>query len=113
MDTKHKEESDFMSVVRQSVYYVVCVETLYQSFAEAQASASDLIAAHIARSKELHERGTLLMSGAFLNEPDKPLCTMGVLVTREAAEEYIKGDPFVLNGMVRSWLIREWANMFA
>ena len=38
---------------------------------------------------------------------------MGVLTSPEAAEEYIKGDPFYLNGMVRSWYIREWANMFA
>jgi uncharacterized protein len=71
-----------------------------------------LIAAHIARSKELHANGTLLMSGAFLNNPEEPLSTMAVCATPEAAEAYIKGDPFYLNGMVRAWHIREWANMF-
>jgi uncharacterized protein YciI len=38
---------------------------------------------------------------------------MAVCATREAAETYIKGDPFVEQGMVRTWHIREWANMFA
>lgn len=72
-----------------------------------------MIAAHIARSQELHARGTLLMSGAFLDNPQEPLSTIGVLTTREAAEEYIKGDPFVQNGMISTWYIRERANIFA
>jgi uncharacterized protein YciI len=63
--------------------------------------------------KELHAQGRLLMAGAFLSNPQEPLSTMGVLTTREAAEEYMRGDPFVLNGMVSKWYIREWANMFA
>ncbi len=50
------------------------------------------------------------MAGAFLNNPDEPLTTMGVFTSREAAMEYVKGDPFVLNGMVSKWYVREWAN---
>ena len=38
---------------------------------------------------------------------------MGVLISREAAEEYIENDPFCLNGMVREWSICEWAKMLA
>ncbi|MGH3198998.1 MAG: ACT domain-containing protein [Streptosporangiaceae bacterium] len=33
---------------------------------------------------------------------------MGIFTTREAAEEFVRGDPFVLNGVVRNWTIREW-----
>jgi hypothetical protein len=33
---------------------------------------------------------------------------MAILTTREAAEEFAQGDPFVLNGVVRNWQIREW-----
>ena len=102
-----------MNIPEQRVYYVVSVVTAYESFDDARARAADMIAAHIARSKELHAQGKLLMAGAFLNNPQEPLSTMGVLTSPEAAEEYIKGDPFYLNGMVRSWHIREWANMFA
>jgi len=64
-------------------------------------------------SKKLHEQGTLVMSGAFLDNPGEALSTMGVLTSREAAEDYIKHDPFMLRGMIAKHTIREWANMFA
>jgi len=38
---------------------------------------------------------------------------MAIFRTREAAEEFVAGDPFVLNGVVRSHVIREWNDMFA
>ncbi|MEP7289993.1 MAG: YciI family protein [Chloroflexota bacterium] len=98
---------------RKGVYYVVFCITSYATFADAYAAAPDTIAAHVARSKGLHEQGTLLMAGAFLDNPHEPLSTMAVLTGHEAAENYIKGDPFVLNGTVAKWYIREWANIFA
>jgi uncharacterized protein len=33
---------------------------------------------------------------------------MSVFTTREAADEFAEGDPFVLEGVVRSWHVREW-----
>lgn len=98
---------------KQDIYYVVFFETLYESFEEALSKAPDVIAAHRARSQELHARGTLLMAGAFLKNSTEPLGTMGICTTREAAEEFARGDPFVLNGMVSKWYIREWTNIFA
>jgi uncharacterized protein YciI len=108
-----EEEDKTMTVPQQPVYYVVFVVTSYESFEDALAKAPAMVAAHIARSKELHARGTLLMAGAFLNNPQEPLSTMAIHTTREAAEEYAKGDPFVQNGLTRTWYVREWANMFA
>jgi hypothetical protein len=29
-------------------------------------------------------------------------------LAQEAAEEFASGDPFVLNGVVSKWYIREW-----
>lgn len=52
------------------------------------------------------------MAGAFLDKSDEALGTMAVLTSREAAEEYVKGDPFFLNGKMSGWYTREWANMF-
>lgn len=102
-----------MTVPQQHVYYAVFVVTSYESFDDAIARAPNDIAAHVARSRELHANGTLLMGGAFLNNPQEPLSTMAVLTSHEAAEAYMRGDPFVLKGMVSKWYIREWANMFA
>jgi hypothetical protein len=33
---------------------------------------------------------------------------MGVFTTGVAAEEFVRGDPFVLHWVVRNWAMREW-----
>ena len=37
---------------------------------------------------------------------------MAIFPSREAAEEFIAGDPFVTNGLVAKWRIVEWAAVF-
>jgi uncharacterized protein len=65
---------------------------------------------HRARLDEFHARGLLLMAGPLMEPTDRAL---GIFTTREAAEEFIRGDPFVLNGVVSSWSIREWNEVLA
>lgn len=67
--------------------------------------------AHSARGSAFHERGELLLYGPFA----EPLTqgSMAVFRTRESAEEFIAGDPFVREGVVRSWEIREWLEAFS
>ena len=62
--------------------------------------------AHAARVEEFAGRGELLMVGTF----DEPMdgAAMGVFTTREAAEQFIDGDPFVRNGVVAEWSVRPW-----
>jgi uncharacterized protein YciI len=100
-----------MEIKNQPAYCVVFCVLEYASFEEAMADDPDAIAAHVKRSRELHENGALLMAGAFLD--GEPLGTMAVTISREAAEGYVRGDPFFLNGKMREWYTREWANMFA
>lgn len=95
----------------QPIYYVALFTTKYKSMEEVKSMAPETIAAHIARSNELRKKGKLLMAGAFRNRPDEPVTTMGVFYSREDAEEYAKGDPFVLNDMISDWQIKEWANI--
>jgi len=61
---------------------------------------------HAARVQEFSGRGVLLMIGTL----DEPMNgdAMGVFTTREAAEEFVAGDPFVVNGVVAEWAIRPW-----
>lgn len=66
--------------------------------------------AHSTRGNEFHERGSLLMYGPFGNPQQEG--SMSVFTTREAAEEFAVGDPFVLNGVVRNWFVREWDEVF-
>ena len=65
--------------------------------------------AHRARLNEFHARGGLLMAGPLGNPPEGAL---GVFTDREAAEEFVRGDPFVVNGVVGKWRLVEWAEVF-
>ena len=77
----------------------------YQSSPDVLEKAPIYQEAHRARWREYLSNGTLLMIGPFSNPMEG---AMGVFKTREAAESFAKGDPFVLNGVVSNWVIREW-----
>jgi uncharacterized protein len=64
------------------------------------------IAAHRERLDAFHARGDLLMAGPLLGPVNGD--ALGVFTSQAAAEEFIAGDPFVLNKVVVSWTIRPW-----
>jgi uncharacterized protein YciI len=84
------------------VKYVV----FYESADDVASKAPAHFAAHTARYRQFVDNGTLLMIGTFAHPQDEG--SMAVFTTREAAEEFAQGDPFVLHGVVRSWYIRAW-----
>jgi uncharacterized protein len=67
-------------------------------------------AAHLRHAREAVARGELVLGGAFANPVDG-----AVLLFRGAspaiAEAFAKSDPYVLNGLVRSWRVREWTTV--
>ena len=65
--------------------------------------------AHRARLDEFHARGLVIAAGPLGNPPEG---AMGIFTTRDAAEEFVKEDPFVVNGVVGTWRIVEWAAAF-
>jgi len=62
---------------------------------------------HLALVAEAHERGELVMAGALADPPDG-----AVLVFKgddaSAAEAFAANDPYVQNGLVTSWRVRQW-----
>ena len=62
--------------------------------------------AHKARLDEFHAQGTLLMVGTF-GDPQAD-GSMAIFTTRESAEAFVAGDPFVQHGVVRAWRLLEW-----
>jgi uncharacterized protein len=66
--------------------------------------------AHRARLGEFHARGTLLMAGPFENPLEGAL---GIFTSREAAEEFIQGDPFVASGVISKYSVRGWNEVLA
>lgn len=59
---------------------------------------------HRARYTDFMARGLLLSLGPFTDRGG----SMAVFTSREAAEEFVSGDPFVLHGVVSKWSVREW-----
>jgi uncharacterized protein YciI len=78
----------------------------YESADDVLSKAPAHFPAHSERLAQFHAAGTLLMVGTF-GDPQKE-GSMSIFTTPEAAEEFARGDPFVLNGVVRDWHIREW-----
>lgn len=69
-----------------------------------------LRAAHIGHARESMARGELVLAGALANPPDG-----AVLLFRgpspEAAERFAEKDPYVTNGLVTKWRVREWTTV--
>jgi uncharacterized protein len=84
------------------VKYVV----LYASADDVASKAPAHFPAHKARLDEFHARGDLLMVGTFGDPQTQG--SMAIFRTREAAEEFAREDPFVLNGVVARYEIRDW-----
>ena len=79
---------------------------LYESAPNVAENAPPHFPAHEERLDEFHERGDLLMVGTFGDPQSQG--SMSVFRSREAAEEFAGGDPFVINGVVSSWEVRDW-----
>lgn len=65
---------------------------------------------HLKMGWEAAERGELVLGGALANPTDG-----AVLLFKgdssEVAEKFAKGDPYVKNGLVRNWYVREWTTV--
>lgn len=62
---------------------------------------------HLRLSAESHKRGELLLGGALDDPPDRALLVFRV-ADKSIIEDFIKKDPYVVNGLVKHWEIRPW-----
>ena len=67
-------------------------------------------AVHLAHAREAVARGELVLGGALADPVDG-----AVLLFRgssaAAAERFAAADPYVKNGLVKSWRVREWTTV--
>ena len=67
-------------------------------------------ALHLSHAQEAAERGDLLLAGAFADPVDgAALLFRGDSLA--AVEAFAKSDPYVLNGLVTRWRVREWTTV--
>lgn len=62
---------------------------------------------HLKLAWEAHERGELLLAGA-LAEPTDQAILLFQGDSPETAAKFAEADPYVRNGLVRSWRVRPW-----
>ncbi|MGN3965824.1 YciI-like protein [Burkholderia gladioli] len=62
---------------------------------------------HLALAQAATERGELLLAGALADPAD---CAVLVFTgaSPAAAEAFAGADPYVKNGLVRDWQVRQW-----
>jgi uncharacterized protein YciI len=95
-------------MLMEAPFYVVLLQVDYTAIEEVP---REPLAEHLARSRKWHADGRLVMAGAFLDQPGKPMETMAVVRTRQDADEFASGDPFVIAGTARVTAIRPWADI--
>src|SRR5262245_2852875 len=67
-------------------------------------------AAHLQYAREAVARGELLLGGALANPVDGAVLLFRS-TTAAIVEEFAKNDPYVVNGIVASWHVREWTTV--
>lgn len=62
---------------------------------------------HLRLAREAHARGELLLAGAFTDPADAAALIFRAS-DQSVVEDFVRNDPYVLNGLVKSWKIRHW-----
>lgn len=66
--------------------------------------------AHLKKAWESHARGELILGGALADPADSAVLLFAA-ESRSVPEEFAKADPYVINGIVRRWYVREWTTV--
>jgi hypothetical protein len=66
--------------------------------------------AHLRHAWDAYERGELIVAGALADPVD------GAVLMFESedsadAEQFAQNDPYVINGLIKSWHVREWTTV--
>lgn len=65
---------------------------------------------HLALARASHARGDFVLGGAFADPPHGALIVFKG-ETDAAARAFAEADPYVRNGLVKAWRVREWTTV--
>jgi len=66
--------------------------------------------AHLRHAWEAQQRGTLVLAGAVADPVDTGLLLFET-DSPGPVESFARADPYVVNGLVASWRVREWVTV--
>lgn len=89
------------------MHYLLLYESVVPDYA---ARRAQFRAEHLTLAWQAHARGELVLGGAFADPIDG-----AVLLFKgdspSVAESFAKSDPYVRNGLVTKWRVREWTTV--
>jgi hypothetical protein len=62
---------------------------------------------HLRLAREAHARGEIVLAGAFANPPDGAALIFHAS-DQSVVADFVRNDPYVINGLVKHWKIRLW-----
>ena len=83
--------------------YLVLEYSLADDYVERRAALRE---EHLALAGAAHERGELVLAGALPDPFDRALLVW--TAPREVVEAFAQADPYVRQGLVTGWTVREW-----
>ena len=66
--------------------------------------------AHLEKAWAAHDRGELVLGGA-LNDPVDGAVLLFKGNSAQVAQDFANNDPYVVNGLVKAWRVREWSTV--
>jgi uncharacterized protein len=82
----------------------------YDVIPDYAAKRGDFRGAHLEKAWAAHARGELILGGA-LADPIDGAVLLFKSPTRAVVEDFARVDPYVVNGLVHSWKVREWTTV--
>jgi uncharacterized protein YciI len=82
----------------------------YDVAADYLARRAEFREAHLVKAWAAHARGELVLGGALADPVDGAVLLFAADSPR-VAEAFAREDPYVLNGLVTRWRVREWSTV--
>jgi uncharacterized protein YciI len=92
--------------MQKESHYLLFYEVV-KDYVERRAQFRD---AHLDKAWRAHERGDLVLAGALANPVDGAVLLFRTS-SAKAVEDFARADPYVQNGLVTRWYVREWTTV--
>lgn len=85
------------------MYYMLFYETV-DNYVEKRATYRE---EHLAYANAAHDRGELVIAGAF-DEPADGAALVFKGEDKSVAEKFVENDPYVKANLIKKWYVRPW-----